>query len=194
MRIFIPQVLERQVWTVPRRETDNLRLYAVNGPRETAWLPVPMQELLKDDRGRQRHASDMPWYNEHLLVLRKTALAALRPELERYGEFLDLIADTPLTLFNVTVSLEALEEDKSEIVRFDDGSVLMIERHVFRPDAIGSTQVFRLRLRNGGYRVSPIYLQESLIDTFREVGIRGVGFALVWDEDRPSVGQELIEL
>jgi hypothetical protein len=194
MKIFVPRVLDRQVWIIPCHQVDAESLFAVNGPRTTAWQPVAVQEILEDERGHPRRASDMPWCTEHLLALRRPTLGKLRSVLEPYGEFLDLIADTPLTLFNATIVLEALDEDRSDIVRFDDGSVMAIERYAFRPEVLGSMQIFRLRLRHVDYRLSPIFLQETMIDTFRKMGIRGIGFEMVWDGDRQSTAEATIEL
>jgi hypothetical protein len=194
MRIFVPRVLERQVWIVPCHQVDAEALLAINGPRTSDWQPVAVKELLEDERGRPRRASDMPWCAEHLLALRGPTLDKLQPVLEPYGEFLKLIADTSITLFNATICLEALDEDKSGVVRFDDGSIMTIERHAFRPAVVRSTQIFRLRLRHGEYRLSPIFLQEAMIDTFRTMGIRGVGFELVWDGDRQLSGEAMVDL
>jgi hypothetical protein len=39
---------------------------------------------------------------------------------------------------NATTVLDALDEGRSEITRFDDGGILNIDRCVFRPEAIGN--------------------------------------------------------
>ena len=160
MKIFVPHVLENQLWVIPSKMEDHERLFALNGERQLNWRPMVMTDLLSNDDGTRRWNSDMPWYSEHLLMLRQKAERELRDVLTSYGELLPLISRQPLTLFNTTLSLYALDEDKSDIVRFDDGSVMTIDRHVFRSDVIGAARMFKLKLRTGDCRVSAIYLQE----------------------------------
>jgi hypothetical protein len=92
--------------------------------------------LTEDDEGTPRRYSDFPWYGSHVLILRSDAANGLRETMRPSGEFLPLKGGDGLELFNATTVLDALDEDRSEITRFDNGDVLDIERYVFRQEAV----------------------------------------------------------
>ncbi|RUY05075.1 DUF1629 domain-containing protein, partial [Mesorhizobium sp. M7A.F.Ca.CA.004.04.1.1] len=145
--------------------------------------------LCEHDDGTLRQYSDFPWLGEHVLILRARALKLLRPTLEPYGEFLPLRADEAISLFNVTTVIDALDEERSKIVRFDDGGIMVIESLVLRADAIGGTETFKLPERADGVRISDIYLQETIVRRIGELGLKGIAFNLVWSDEPAGQGR-----
>lgn len=191
MKIYVLSVVEGQEWVLPRQADDYELFAALGGQRQTGWHAPRMEFLREQEDGSPRQHSDFPWLGEHVLILRATALELLRPTLEPYGEFLPLRSDEAISLFNVTTVLDALDEERSRLVRFDDGGIMMIESTVLRPDAIGDAEIFKLPERADGARVSSIYLQESIVRRIGELGLKGIAFAMVWSDE--PVGQDRIE-
>ncbi|TIU49294.1 MAG: hypothetical protein E5W19_13880 [Mesorhizobium sp.] len=191
MKIYVPSVVEGQEWVLPE-QTDDYQLFATLGGRsQKRWRSPRMKFLHEQEDGTPQLYSDFPWLGEHVLILRATALKSLRPILERYGEFLSLRGDEPIWLFNVTTVVDALDEERSRIVRFDDGGIMTIENLVLRAEAIGGAEIFKLPERADGVRVSDIYLQDTIVRQIGELGLKGIAFELVWNDE--TVGRDRIE-
>jgi hypothetical protein len=145
-----------------------------------------MEFLEVNENGTRLTYSDFPWLGAHAPILREPAVTVLGPILETYGQVMPL-EGAPVWLFNVTRVLPALDEQRSKIVRFDDGDILTIEEHVFLADEIGGTEIFKLP-----GRASATLVTRRFVDRVRDAGLRGVCFELLWsDEDR--AGPETIE-
>ena len=187
MRIYTPAVLEGFEWvTLQDPDPDGWeRLFAFGGPVGSAWATPQVSFIRQDEDGRPRQYSDCPWCLHTVLIVRERALTALRPLLERYGEILPLHCPEPVWLFNATTILDALDEERSAIARFDDGALMAIEQHVFRPEIIGENEVFKLP-----GRASSIYLCETAVRRIEELGLRGLAFDTVWT-DEPVAQTEL---
>jgi hypothetical protein len=123
-----------------------------------------------------------------MLVVRERAMRLLMPLLQAYGEILPLQSDEPISLFNATTIVAGLDEERSTIARFDSGEVLAIERHVFRPDAIGSVEIFRLPGRG-----SNIYLHQSVVRHIGALGLVGLAFDMVWTDETVASGDLRVE-
>ncbi|AZO43397.1 hypothetical protein EJ076_21045 [Mesorhizobium sp. M7D.F.Ca.US.005.01.1.1] len=191
MKIYVLSVLEEQEWVLPRQADDYELFSALGGQKQTRWHPPRMKFLREHDDGTLRHYSDFPWLGEHVLIVRARALTLLRSILEPYGEFLPLRSDEAISLFNVTTVVDALDEERSKIVRFDDGGIMAIEGLVLRPGAIGGAEIFKLPERAGGVRISDIYLQETIVRRIGGLGLKGIAFNIVWSDE--PVGQDKIE-
>jgi hypothetical protein len=79
-------------------------------------------------------------------------------------------------MYNPTRVVEALDEPASSVIRFSDGRIMMIQRHVFRADVIGETDVFKLP----NLRVSPTFLSQRFVDRWEASGLKGLDFERVW--------------
>jgi hypothetical protein len=191
MKIYVLNVAEGQEWVLPIQADDYQQFASLCGQKQTRWHPPRLEILREHDDGTLRQYSDFPWLGEHVLILRARALKLLRPTLEPYGEFLPLRSDEPVSLFNVTTVIDALDEEHSKIVRFDDGGIMVIESLVLRPDAIGGAEIFKLPERADGVRISDIYLQETIVRRIGELGLKGIAFNMVWSDE--PVGQGRIE-
>jgi hypothetical protein len=146
-------------------------------PRRTGWTPVAM-EIIHRDEGKRRKRADAPWLGSHALILRQDAAAAISGSLLPWGEFLPLrCEEAPLAVYNPTNVLDALDEQASDVHRFENGRIMMVKRYAFRKSAIGSVAVFKIP----SLRSSPTFFTEPVVRDWMATGIRGVRFEAVWE-------------
>ncbi|MFC5288549.1 hypothetical protein ACFPM7_15930 [Actinokineospora guangxiensis] len=127
-------------------------------PRLPHWQPVRVNLLSTQDDGQKRTRADLPWLGEHVLVLRPAAVSTLTPLLEEWGEFLPLSCPTAdLTLYHALTEIDALDEEASEIIRFDDGTVLAVDSYAFRPEKITAPVFTVPQLPHG-----PLFVSEDI--------------------------------
>ncbi len=79
-------------------------------------------------------------------------------------------------IYNPTRVLDALDEGASSVMRFDDGRIILIQRHVFRSDVVGESDIFTIP----DERVSPTFFSHRFVDSWRASGLKGFEFKLVW--------------
>ena len=178
MRIYEPRVRPNFEWVLPVRDSDHEVLWSLNGiSRRAAWQPMPVARLWVDDEGEPRTEADLPWLGGHVLVLRERAAGLLAPLLERHGELLPLSCpDADLWLFNVLTVVDALDEENSEIIRFDDGDILNVERYAFRPDTAAGPAVFKVpQLLRG-----PLFVSDEFVGAVEAAGLTGPEFSELW--------------
>ena len=103
----------------------------------------------------------------------------LKPLLSEYGEILPLTCkESELWIFNPTRKLEALDEKKSTVQRFDNGRIFMIERYVFHADVVWGAHIFKIPQ----LRASPIFVSQHVVDAWKTAGLTGLDFDRVWTE------------
>lgn len=176
MTVFEPRVRPGFEWVLPVRDTDHEYLWSLDGsPRRPDWRPVPVTRLTEAEDGTPLAAADLPWLGGHVLVLRSGAVEVLAPLLERHGELLPLdCQDTDLWLFNTLTVVDALDEPNSDLVRFDDGSILAVERYAFHPGLVAP--VFKVpQLLRG-----PLFVGDEFASTVATAGLTGLGLTEVW--------------
>lgn len=176
MRIYEPEVRPGFEWVLPVHDTDHEYLWSLDGtPRQATWRPVPVARLTADEHGNPREPADLPWLGGHVLVLRPSAVAALGGVLDQHGELLPLdCPDAELWLFNTMTVVDALDEDDSELVRFDDGTILAVERYAFRPEAVAP--IFKVpQLLRG-----PLFVSDEFASTLADAGLTGLDLTEVW--------------
>lgn len=190
MRLYTPAALAGFEWvTLEDSDPDDWEmLYALSGPAGSGWRTPKMSFIREEEDGTPRHYSDCPWCLHTVLVFRDRMLSSLLPLLERYGDLLPAHCEEPVSLFNTTTIIDCLDEERSTIARFSDGEMLAIERHVFKPDVIGNAEIFKLPGRASG-----IYLRETVVRRFGELGLRGVAFDMVWTDEAVASGDLRIE-
>jgi hypothetical protein len=165
-------------WVLPVHDTDHEYLWSLGGiSRRANWRPMPVAMLLVDDEGEPRAEADLPWLGGHVLVLRERAASVLAPLLNRYGELLPLACpEANLWLFNVLTVVDALDEDNSELVRFDNGDILDVQRYQFRPNLVAGLALFKVpQLLRG-----PLFVGDELVAAVRAAGLRGPEFMQLW--------------
>jgi hypothetical protein len=81
--------------------------------------------------------------------------------------------------FHVTNFVDALDKDASEVLRAPDDPnvILMIHKHVFRPEKLTTDWMFKLPYARGR---SAIYVTDPFVDLIRASGLTGLEFKRVW--------------
>ncbi|MDX8447992.1 imm11 family protein [Mesorhizobium captivum] len=166
-------VVEGQEWVLPVDDSYYEFFFSLDGAPLGRWEPPVMQRV---SEGAPVY-SDFPWLGEHAPLLRKPAVDALQASLGPYGELVPLRGEK-VWLFNVTNMIDALDRERSEIVYFDDGDILAIERYAFHADKIGTAEVFKLPMR-----ASPVFVNDVFVDRVRDAGLRMVSFRPRWISD-----------
>jgi len=176
VKVHEPGVRPGFEWVLPVDDADHEYLWSLDGtPRRSTWQPMPVSRLTVADDGSPRNEADLPWLGAHVLVLRPSAVAALGGLLEHHGELLPLACpDADLWLFNTLTVVDALDEERSELVRFDDGTVLAVERYEFRATAV--VPVFKVpQLLRG-----PLFVSDEFASAVTEAGLTGLELTEAW--------------
>lgn len=179
--IYTPLGLDGYELCHPVDQNDFERINVqVNGmSRLLDWKP-PRMRLFRTNEGRALIESDSPWLGEHALIFRPRVVEALGWTLQEYGELLPLAcSEAKLVMYNPTRVIDALDEAASSVQRFPGGRIFLIDRHVFRANAIGDTDVFKIP----NLRVSPTFVSHRFVDRWNESGLSGLEFSQVWHPD-----------
>ena len=180
MDIYRLSVLEGQEWILPSDPNDFELFFALDGSSRTNWSQPVMQLLREDEHGNELSYSDFPWLGAQAPILKLTAVEALKKTLAPYGQLLPLKGEQAW-LFNVTCVLDALDEQRSRIVRFDDGSILAVEVYEFHRDVLAGHEIFKLPGRS-----SHVFVTRDFIEDIRQSRLRGISFERVWSESPSS--------
>jgi hypothetical protein len=176
--IYTPLGLDGYELCHPVRQEDFVTINdEVNStPRQSKWKPIPMR-IIREDEGQRLVASDSPWLGAHALIFRPNVLEALGPIIRQHGELLPLVCDdAEVIMYNPTRVIDALDEGASSVLRFSNGKIMTIQRHVFRSDVVGELDVFKIP----NLRVSQTFLSQRFVDRWTASGLRGLEFKQVW--------------
>lgn len=167
-------------YLLPEDSNDHEALVFNGRPRGAAWRPIRMQRLKWID-GKLQRPSDFPSGPQPTyLTMAQRARERVGQHLRRYGEFLPLICqDGRFWAFHVTHFLDALDENASSVLRASDdpNMILMIHRHVFRPDRLTGDWMFKLPQSRGR---GPIYVTDPFVNLIRASRLTGLEFKRVW--------------
>ncbi|TPI37388.1 hypothetical protein FJ414_13625 [Mesorhizobium sp. B3-1-6] len=163
-------VSEGQEWVMPVDDETYEEFFGLDGRSLEGWQPPLMRRVEEGER----LYSDFPWLGEHAPLLRQPAVNALAAALRPYGELVALRGEK-VWLLNVTNVIDALDEAHSQIVRFEDGDILAIERYAFDAEKVGTAEVFKLPMR-----ASPVFVNEVFVERVRKAGLRNVSFEPLW--------------
>jgi hypothetical protein len=182
LTIYMPLGADCYELCHPANEDDFERINVeINGvPRRSGWRPIQMQ-LLRVDEGRQLITSDSPWLGPHALIFGHNAIEKLEGELLKSGELLPLTCKSAdVWIYNPTRVLDALNESASSVLRFEDGRIMMIQRHVFLEEVVRTADVFKIH----GLRVSPTFVSHFFVDRWNAAGLTGLEFKKVWSSSQ----------
>lgn len=176
--IYEPLVRTEYEWISTLDERDyEIFLSFDGGSRASTWKPVRVRRVRADDRQEFRE-SDFPWLGSHALVLRQRAVKALGHTIEQCAELLPLETDDEAELFvlNVLRVVDALDEERSSVVRFPSSNrVMRVTRPHFREAVIRGLDMFRLP-----FRASPTYVSQGFVDAASAANLVGLDFRKVW--------------
>ena len=180
IKLYEPVPAEGYEWAVPDRDADFDVLRQFDGTsRRACWSPIRVTLGAADDNSGSPLEGDFPWLGSHVLVMRERAIAAVGDLFNQHGELLPLECDeAALWLLNVCRSIDALDEEASEIVRFSSGRIMVVRKPVFRSDALGDADIFKVpQLLTG-----PIYFTDKAVDQMEAAQLTGLTFKLVFEE------------
>ena len=80
---------------------------------------------------------------------------------------------SPLAPWHVTRVLDALDEKRSTLERFDSGHIMDITAHAFIAERVAGVSAFTLPMR-----ASDIFVDQGFVDRVRKAGLTGVEFEL----------------
>jgi hypothetical protein len=178
VRIFEPWPEEESEIIHPVRPEDYETIAVlINGERRAAsWRPIPIK-VIREDQGRTLTYADSPYLGSDALIFRPRAIEVMEPLLSKNGELLPLMCEgTELFVFNPVRLEDALDEAESDVERFSGGRIMMINRHVFRPDVIAGIDAFKIP----NLRVSQTYVSETFVTRWNNGGLSGLDFKQVW--------------
>ena len=148
-------------------------------PRGATWKPIAVLRVRADARSGFK-PSDFPWLG-FSLIMRASAVVALRDILEANGEILPLSTDDGVKLFVLNARvIDALDEARSTLVRFPDSDRIMwLKKPAFVESAIEGVDIFRIP----NIRGSPTYVSERFVERVKAARLRGLDFNKVWPHD-----------
>ncbi len=168
-------------------EEGSERLDRLNGqPVGKKWKPVRV-ERVRVNRREAGRPSDAPFaFVSHILVFRRAAVDALRDILDAHGELLPLEDKDGVELFAYNPrALEALDQERTQGSRDENGRIELPNNHVFIPSVVEGVDIFRQAENQGG----DIYLGERFLQRWKEAKLKGLDFKLAWDSDLPPEAQ-----
>src|SRR5690606_4550179 len=159
--VYVPLGVEGFEFCHPVDEGDFETLNVqIDGTQRAPRWSLPQMRLVREDEGKSLTESDSPWLGSHVLIFRKRALEHVGACLEEHGELLPVgCSDAELAIFNPRV-VDALDESASSVLRFSNGRIMRVMKHVFRADVVAETSVFKIP----NLRVSPTFVGERFVE------------------------------
>ena len=146
MTIYQPLVSEGYEWVNASCDADYEVVRQLDGTsRVSTWKPIRVRRVNKDE-GQAFKPSDFPWLGSHALVMRGSAVSALRDLLETHGELLPLVTSDGVELFVYNVkTVDALDEANSSLEKFPGTErIMLIKKVAFVASAIRGVEIFRI--------------------------------------------------
>lgn len=164
--------VERYLWLTLVDACDDRALEPIREAESVAalWRPLAVKTIVEtpDDEGKV--LSDFPpcWVTP---TFSAKAVLMLRDLLARHGELLPL-RNYPYYLYNVTTLVDALDMSASDIQWFSSGSIMSIEKCVFRASSLDGSAIFRIPQ----FRRVNVYVDARFKDRVAESGLTGFVF------------------
>jgi hypothetical protein len=154
-------------------------------PQKDTWKKIRVQRI----RATRRHGfrpSDAPFSSSGALILRRTAVDALRDILEAHGELLPLEDEGGVELYVYNArALDALDQKLSQGPRDENGRLEAATRPVFIPSIVEGVDIFQIKVDGAG----TIYVSDRFLDRWKQAKLKGLNFFLAWDSDLPPEKQ-----
>jgi hypothetical protein len=132
------------------------------------WTPF----RIECDRRLRR--TDFPGLPGGAPVVNARALAVLKPVLGASVEPLPLLCDDgPMFALNVLDNVDCLDLDASDVLMSpsDSSKILMVDEYVFKPGAIGTRYMFRIKGMTAGVSVFVTSLFRDVVEKNGLVGL-----------------------
>ena len=137
----------------------------------TSWTPWKV-ELGRPEGYENLPMGDFPLLAFHVPVFNERAAERLQPLLVGNGELLPLLCDEgSFFAYNVTTVLDALDIEKSIVIRFADGGIQDVIRHEFVPEKLISP-IFKIP------QVPDVFVTDEFQDAVIKHELEGFHFKL----------------
>lgn len=167
-------------WLTTQRESDIDRLVLEGQPLTASWRPLPVEWILDEAGDDRRRITDCPELTPGVPVLSAQAIDALRPHLEAVGEILPLSHEThQYFALNVTNVVDALDEEHSDLVRFEStGRIMLVKTFVFHESRLGPHSVFK------DHRLArnTVFVTEPFVKAVEGAQLTGFRFRRIWPD------------
>lgn len=177
MDFFEPMVRKGYEWINCVNQADYEVFAGFDGSsRRANWKTVLVRRVRADEH-HDFKPSDFSWLGSDALVMRRTAVDALRDILDAHGKVLPLATDdgVELFVFNARV-VDALDEGHSSLMKFPGTNRIMrIKKVAFVTSTVQSVDIFRLP-----HRASSAYVSDRFVKRVKAAGLHGLEFNKVW--------------
>jgi hypothetical protein len=149
-----------------------------DGPFGPAWKPL-RAEWIEEDVTDGKPKSDFPTLGT-TPVFSECAVETLLDLLVANGEILPLdVEGEKYFAYNPTRTLDALDQDRSVIVRFPTtGRILDVKQYVFLSDKLDGSAIFRLPMFRGR-----AFVTDEFAARIRDGKLTGFGLREVWSSE-----------
>jgi hypothetical protein len=171
---------ESHQWLTLSRETDFDVLHDFDGlPVGAAWRPLAGEWITEGAEWRKPR-SDFPVLGSTPTFSHR-AVDALLDLLVPSGELLPLSGDASgLFVYNVTRVVDALDEERSTLVRFPSSNrVMWVIKHAFHPERVNGETIFKVPQIRGA-----VFTTEQLLHRARTARLTGFDLSEVWSESQ----------
>jgi hypothetical protein len=175
--VYKPWVEPGYYWTVPVGSTKPL-LELRSRARGEPWEPIWLFMVTTDPEGRPRRSADMPWCGSQTMALKEPARRILEPVLGDDAEWLPAYDSDGENLWLVHPwrLVDALDEDHSDLVRFQDGvKIMRVNRYALRGEAVAGMRCFRLP-----QQPHIMFVTDEVASAVSAAGFHGTGFVPIW--------------
>lgn len=125
---------------------------------------------------------DFPSLTAGVFVFNRRAKEALEDLLEPVGQFLPLLTSQgEHYAYNVINRIDVLNEERSEVSRFESGRVMMVRRYEFHPEKVQNQVIFQIP-----QETTRIYVTHNFMERVEKYGLTGLKPRLLWSYDERS--------
>jgi hypothetical protein len=140
-------------------------------PQAAAWVPLEVETIEEKPRDRTLPLADFPVLGS-TPTFSKKAVDELLDLLVENGELLPLVfPGASYYVYNVTCTIDALDEAASDVKYFSSGRVMDVRRHVFRMNQV-SAPIFKIPQLRGS-----VYVTDRFVDRVQAAGLTGFEFS-----------------
>lgn len=133
---------ECEVMTFCNATADHSLLYKFNGQIISDWIAP----AVVFDRTKSQKISDFPIFSVHVPVFSKKAVQCMEEILLTHGQILPLKCERDeYFAYNVTTVIDAIDEEKSEIIRIPTGKIVHVTKFVLNDDKLTGNSIFKLK-------------------------------------------------
>src|SRR4030095_1391831 len=128
-------------------EEDHLWYRRLSGKPVAHEWPTPQVDIIyQNAKGKWLPSSDFPSFTiSHIPVFSARAVAILGDVLTKNGELLPLnCIDGDYFAYNVLNLVSALDQEKSDIVRFPTGRIMTVRKYALNEDKLAGQMIFKI--------------------------------------------------